>query len=460
MKIGELFVALGLKVDQAAIARFNSSINNLKRDIFLVQAAFIGAAFAIDRFVDGTIKGVVSLQNLNNQTGLSIDKLQRLQQAGQLADLTLTPDAIAQSVANLQKNITDITKLGKGNFRPFQILGLDPTSGDAFQVIDQLRDRIKGLDPTVATNLIQELGLSPQFINILKLSRREFEKLSQNTFLNRKQRDLILQAGTAMTRLKLQMKALKDQAVAKLSPLLIEITEKFFIWIKNNGKKVADTIATIVRGLTNFVIAISRAVGFVSSLVENLFGVENGIKIVIAAIGLLSIALLPFKSLLLIATAIILVLEDIAVWMRGGQSLFGTFLGKVQEVFTKFSESISEMFSNLKSKIKETFDSATESVMKFFGRIKSVFTQIKEFIQKNLIDPLTKLDDFLINKVKGAGKFLIPSFGASKDKTGNTNNTTNNFNIDQTLLIDQLQDVSDLQRSLNSIVPQISGGVI
>ena len=380
MKIGDLFVALGVKVDQEKLNRFNRSLNNIRRDILLVGTAFVGAGVAIDRFVNGTVQGVVALQNLNNQTGLAIDELQKLQQAGQLADLTLTPEAISQSVANLQRNLANIS-LGQGNIRPFQLLGIDPRTTDAFKVIDQLRDSIKGLDPAIATNLIQELGLSPQFINILKLSRREFEQLSQNTFLGSRQRDLVLQAGTAFTRLRLNMKALKDQAVAKLAPLLIDITERFFKWTKDNGKKVSDAISSIVRAMTLFVTAIARVTNLIGEFIEKLFGVENGIKIIAIALAALGIILIPFKRIFAIGGAILLLLDDIAAWAKGGKSLFG-----------------------------ELFD----SIASFFGKLRDVFSEIKEFITDTVLFKAIET----LTKAFGKGQELDISTTTNNQDTG------------------------------------------
>jgi len=335
MKIGDLFIALGLKVDQAKLARFNKGINNLQRDVITLKAAFIAGAFALDRFVDGTVKGSVSLQNLSNQTGLAIDKLQRLNQVGQLADLTLNADAISQSVGNLERNLAAI-RLGQGDIAPFQLLGIDPAGKDAFQVLDQLRESIKGLSPAVATNLIQQLGLTPQFINILKLSRKEFEALSENTFLNKNQRENIIRLGTAITGLRLRFKALKDQAVAKLTPLLIEMVDKFFKWMRDNGDKITDTIAGLARGITLFVQAIGRSVGLLGEFIEKLLGVENGIKIIAVAIaGLLAAVLIGFKRLgrLALFGIIIGFLEDIAVWHKGGESAFGGVYDTIAEGF-------------------------------------------------------------------------------------------------------------------------------
>ncbi len=448
MKIGDLFVALGIKADQEGLARFNAGINNLKRDIGLVTTAFIGATLAVDRFVDGTIKGTVNLQNFQNQTGIAIEKLQRLQQAGQLADLTLTPDAIAQSVNNLQKSIIDITKLGKGNFRPFQLLGIDPTSGDAFDIIDQIRDRIRGLDPAIATNLIQELGLSPQFINILRLTREEMEKMSENTFLSPRQRNLVLQAGTAMTKLKLTLKALKDQAVAKLAPILTQITEKFFLWVRDNGSKVSDALTSIATAMTSFVEAASTAVGFLSKLLEKFLGFDNGLKIIIAGLGLLAVALLPFSKWLLAISAIVLVLEDIAVFMRGGDSLIGFFVDKAISHFKRLKEVIGDKLLSIKNFVIDTATNIADSISQIFDAvIDAVVSKIKgsiEFINGFFIkirDAFKEISAFM-NKLPfrkkeeedGIKKFPTFTLGALEEKTSrinaaNANSTINNFSF-------------------------------
>jgi hypothetical protein len=455
MKIGELFVALGIKADQASLKRFNTGINNLKRDAFLMQAAFVGAVFALDRFVDSSIRGVVSLQNLNNQTGLSIEKLQRLQQAGQLADLTLTPEAISQSVANLQKNITDITKLGKGNFRPFQLLGIDPTTGDAFQVLDQVRERIKGVDDAVATNVIQELGLSPQFINILKLSNKEFKELSQNAFfLNSEQRNLILRSGTAITKLKLQMRALKDQAVAKLAPLLIELTNKFFAWLRDNGKKVVDTIASLARAMTRFVTAVGRAVSILAEFLENTIGVENGIKLVVGALALLSVALLPFKGILLIITSLILVLEDLYVWIKGGDSLFGSLFNTIMNFFGGIKDSLLETFESIKSKITDTFKTGADSVMNFFKMIKAIFDQIGKFFEDTIMKPFKTIEGFFDGRLGDFIKFVSPN---PNNAQGNNTSNTNNVNINNNITVEEVvESKEEVQRILDFTFLQLN----
>jgi hypothetical protein len=171
--------------------------------------------------------------------------LQRWQQAGQLSNLALSADTIAQSIGNLQRNLTSLKILGEGNAAPFKRLGIN-IDDTAFGVLEQLRESIKGIDPSVVTNLIGQMGLDAGFVNILRLTNKEFEQLSRNSFLSKGQRDSIASVGFAMKELTLRFQAFKNQAVAKLAPELNKLIYQFFGWLNKNGSKVIATISSLV----------------------------------------------------------------------------------------------------------------------------------------------------------------------------------------------------------------------
>jgi len=319
--IGELFIELGVKADTRTISNVSDGLKSIRKNAFLMTAAFTGAVAGLDRFVQGTLKGVVALQNINQQTGLSIEMLQKWQQAGQLSNLSLSADQIAESISSVQKNLAAV-RIGQGNIAPFQMLGID-INQDAFGVLEQLRGSIQGLSPDMATNLVSQLGLTPEFINVLKLSRKEFDGLAENTFLNKTQRADIDTLGTSMKRLSLTFKALKDQAVAKLAPALNELAQKFFKWIKDNGDKIISTMTGIAKSVARFAEAIGNAFDVAARFAGGLFGMQNGIKILAAGFGILALSMSPF---LLGLGAIILLLDDIAVYKRGGDSLIGALV--------------------------------------------------------------------------------------------------------------------------------------
>lgn len=332
--LGELFLKIGVKADKAAVDRFAGGVKTLRSNLLGVQAAALAASVGVERFVNSALKGVTALQNLNNQTGLSIAELQKWQQAGQLSNLALSADQIANSIASVQKNLAQI-RIGQGNLAPFQLLGIDVAGQDAFSVLEQLRSSIQGLDPAIATNLISQIGLTPDFINLLKLSRKEFDLLGENVFLNGKQRADIDKVGTSIKALTLRFKALKDQAVAKLAPELNLLVQKFFKYLKDNGDKIVRTITSIARGFASFATAVGRAFDLTAGFIQNLFGMENGVKALAVAFGFLTLSFSPFLAGL---AAIILLLEDIAVFRKGGKSLIGELVEAFKDLpdFAKF----------------------------------------------------------------------------------------------------------------------------
>ncbi len=120
------------------------------------------------------ISASIGFQKFTNQTGLSWVELQKWQIVGEQANVSA--ETIAGSLTALQKNLAEI-RLGRGNIAPFQMLGIG-VNGSAFDVLDQLRSKIKGLDAATATNLMEQMGINGDMINVLKLSNEEFAKLS------------------------------------------------------------------------------------------------------------------------------------------------------------------------------------------------------------------------------------------------------------------------------------------
>ena len=320
MKVGDLFIALGIQADTGQIDKLQSKVDTFAKHVRDVGLAFTAASYGLYKFVDGTLTGVVAMDNLSRQTGLSTEKLQKWQQAAQLSNLSLSAEEVGQSIGNLQKNLAAI-RIGQGNIAPFQLLGID-VGGDAFSVLEQLRSRIKGLDRPTATNLITQLGLTSDFLNVLELSNEEFAKLSQNTFLSRGQQNDIMQLGYSFKALTLNLKSLKDQAVARIAPSLKELVDGFFKWLNTNGSKVIDTMATLAKVFSSFVTAVGNSIGMLGSFLENTIGIENGIKAIAIAVSFL---MLQFKPLLAILFLVIGLLDDIATYKKFGKerSLFG-----------------------------------------------------------------------------------------------------------------------------------------
>lgn len=319
MKVAELFATIGLKIDQKPLKDFNKNFQSVekgfsrlpktigeastsidrfiggpvKRNLLIFPALLGAAVFAIDRFVDSSVRGAVSLQNFQRQTGLFSADLQRLQIAGQLSDLTLSAEQVTQSVINLQNNLTNV-RLGRGDTAGFRLLGIDVIGKDAFQVIEDLRVAIKGIEPAVAINLLERIGLSRQFFNVLRLGKKEFESLGAGIFRTTEQTKVLEELGIAMTKFRLELGLVKDLFVVQLAPFLISGVNLF----------------------ENFGFATSK----VLEVLREFPAVLQAIKIAFGALLVITSLKNPKFAAF---SAIILAMDDIISGLRGEESLTG-----------------------------------------------------------------------------------------------------------------------------------------
>lgn len=416
-KIGEFFVALNFVTDNK-IKDFDNDMQGAVAGINKMKVAFIAAIVTAERFISSTIDSSVAITNFTKQTGLLAENLQRWQVSGVLSDISISADQVASSIQNLQSNITQI-RLGGGNVAPFQLLGIDVASKDAFQVLEDIRGAIKGLDDATAVNLIQKAGLSPSFINVLRLSRKEFQELSDVKFLSAEQRKEIVGLGTAITRLKIRMILLKDQAVSAIAPALIKMVG-LFSNLFDFSQKVASALSDIISYAYEF-----KTVGVVLT----------GIFAAIAA----SLAPVTFAL-----AALLLFLEDLYVFLEGGDSIIGKLFEGGFNIADFFTEQI--------NKIDTAFRN-TEIYKKLFG---GDLSGIANNFTGKVVSQIGNQSDILDFATKGLTN-LIPGAQTASSLSNNPifNNT---FNLSDGLGGAARNIATELQTQLNYTLDDLNNG--
>ena len=463
MNVGSIFVALGFKANTKDLNTFNAGIKSLKTNILTTSVAFTGAVYSIKKFLDSGIQIASIMTNFTNQTGLAINKLNQFTSAGQSVSLKLNAEGITNDIMNLEKTIARI-RLGQGSIAPFQMLGIDVLGKDAFNVLEQLREKIKSLDTITATILLEDLGLNPNFLQILKLSNEEFAKLGKNNFFNSNQAKIVNQLGLNMRKLTNEFANLKNQAIVKLAPYFNELINKTFKWLQANGEKITKVISDIARGFGIFIQGISKGIKFAGELVEKFLGIENGLK----AIGLaIAILMTPFKKLFLIFG----LLEDIARWKSGKTSAFGD----VYERFDSFFGEINQMTERIKG-VFDIIIQKIDAIVSKMSPFKKLFGIAENENEINAEKSVTKL--LLASTVGSVGEwfaklphwFSVPGEKGIKDnlnytksfaeekakwimeqlghKGNNVNNITNNNNF----VINEAKNPTQTANSIESAI--------
>ena len=353
MKIAELFASLGFKVNDKGLKSFNSSLASTGKKMLKVSAAITTAIFLLDKFIDSSVRGSVALSNFTIQTGLLSDQLQKFQIAGQLSDISLSVDQITNSIRGLQSKLADI-KLGGGNIAPFQILGISVKGKETFEVLDEIREKIKGLSPDIAINLLSQLGFGPGFLNVLKLTREEFDKLGKSISRTDKETNELVRLGTAITNLKLNLSLLKDVVVSIFSPVFIS--------------------------LSNIVISLTR-----------MFTSLGRILPVLA--GGIAILALEFAPMIAMIATLVLVFEDLFVFFRGGDSVTGDLVNGIKSFASNFLENV-------------------RPIMDFFIKLKEIIEAISNVGHKQ-----SRFINNLIKKTVGFGDPLAGTNSIQKTNT-------------------------------------------
>jgi hypothetical protein len=307
MNIGELFVTLGFKADTMRVKDFAAAIGEIPVNVATSIASLAGLEFELFRVAERGMEAAAAFKTFTNQTGLSWEELQRWQIVAQQSETSA--EAVASSVTNLQRNLAEI-RLGRGNISPFQMLGISANQ-DAFAVLAQVRERIKGLDSATATNLISQMGIDASMINVLRLSNDEFEKLSKSV------------GGLTSSEKGSFLKAKESLALLKL-----EVQEFMFRYV-----------AHMIDGFT--------------MLVDKL----KEMPVVLAQIGLAVAALvIVFQPLTAAVIGLLLILEDLAVYAKGGNSVIGSVIGGTGTIFNgvgamvknnPVAGGVASMFSNI-----------------------------------------------------------------------------------------------------------------
>ena len=177
LKIGEFFVALGIdtkKQDSATLNDFLKGLLNLDLRAVAATGGLVLVGKYLRNITTQAVKAGQSLYSFQTQTGLSSNQLQKWSYFAE--QMGSSAEDVESSVKALSMATQQIL-LGQGNIAPFQFLGIDPRQ-DPFKILDDLRKRLKTLDPEMARFWVTQLGLSESMINVLKSTDEEWASIN------------------------------------------------------------------------------------------------------------------------------------------------------------------------------------------------------------------------------------------------------------------------------------------
>lgn len=303
-------------------------------------------SYSIAKLTSATRNQVMAYRDFAFQTGMPLSKLQSLEAAAARVAPNLTGQRIASELTTLQQNLTNI-EFGQGNIFPYQLLGISATTKDATKIVEGLRNAISGLSNARAINLIERMGLSRDWLYILRMSREEFEKINA-VMLSDKQIKVTTQMSLALNQLKFSLGNLRNQLVAMKSDDLRDLF--------NNISGIADSLSRWFKETPN---------------AEKFF---NALTLGMTAF------LLRAKPMMLTLGTILALIEDYWVATQGGRSLFGWGTGNPNA-----NTQVKEIPEEERKTLKDHWNSFKKNILKFKAKEKTA----DQMISERMLDSLT-----------------------------------------------------------------------
>ena len=340
--IGELFVELGVVGDADKVKEFNKKIQETAKNMDLTvksaiktnsglkelekgfqaftaalkTSAIVAAFKAVNNLTNSLVESNKAMLNLTRTTDIAQSTFQKWGGIGKM----LGVENADQQLASLNQRLFDLKLTGEGA-RGFLFAGINPVGQDAEGVLEQLRARVSGMNDTMATYLLQQMGLDPQMLHLLRMSRTEFEELGETVRkyqLTPEQSKQIQQMNIQLQIAGIRLKYLKDRAILAIMPA----------WAR-----FMASLARVTEGL-------QKVVKYVSDFISKSPSMQNALNGIAIAMGIIFAAAHPLLALF---GALYLIIDDVVGYFQGKDSLVGEFLNYLDDYLKELKEKFAKL---------------------------------------------------------------------------------------------------------------------
>lgn len=380
--VDELITLLGFETkpgSEGKMNRFKASMGKMVDAAKKAAAAIAAMTAAVGAWAIAAAKGADETLKMSKSLGLSVEELQRLQFAA---------DQAGTSAGALN-----------GLLEKAQEFGLQGQEG-----IARLADSFEGLDARTASFRGKAFGLSEEQIRLLRLGGEEIRRLGREAdelgiVITEEQAKAAEQFTSRIKMVQKAVVGLAREAAINALPAMQELTDAFLDWFKQNRQLLASGLSTFIEGVTKgvrgfveVVQKVARVIGEIFSPLDGFFERLDKVEVISGVVTggltiLAGVLAVVFAKFIAIAAAIgvaALAIEDFLVFLKGGESVIGTFLAA-------FEERLPGIFGLLKALVQLVGVGLVGAFNILKAAVEPVFAFIRAGIQKlvgaiNLVD--------------------------------------------------------------------------
>lgn len=400
--IKDLFIALGLKMDDTAFAAADVAIAGLKSGLVAAGAAFGGVITGFAALLKSTADAGTHTARAARQIGISAQQLQGLRFAA--SDAGVGADELDGAMKTLSRSAYDASIHGGAAGVAFYRLGIQAftaygKSRPLQQLLPEIADRFAqlpdGIEKTTwATNIFGEAGAG--LIPLLNKGRGALEELTKEAA----RFGVVMDANTiaaaegmskSIRHVNSALEGLRNAIAVPWLRIVSPLLEAFANWVATNRKLIATKVAEWVGFVLRAVAGLYTVVKNATAWFEALWDRAGKMKPVLLALGAVVLGLIaPWAAL---AAAIALVAEDLYVYSKGGKSLFGYLKDQLEELVDELKDAWNDFsgdpFAYLVKAAKSAFAAIAEEAAKLPDQVAKAVGETKlkqwsDFVLKTL----------------------------------------------------------------------------
>ena len=327
--VTELITKFGFEGSTKPLKDYNNSLGESIKLLGAMGAAFGAATFAVAKWASGVSQSLQPLFDLSEQTGVAVASLQELSFAAEQSGSS--SQALESSISGLSAKIGEAAQKGSEEFSRLGISVRDANGNvkDADAILGEVGNSFKrlGLSMSEQQGYAEALGIDPSLISMLSQTSAETDKLKQRArdlgiTLSPEDKKGLKEYNESISEMDSAMSGLKNQIAVAIVPELEGLAEGFSDLLAKNNEWIVDGVEATVEFVVDLVDALKRLAPFILAAGAAFAIATIGTSGFAAALGfVLSPAVLITAGILAIA----LVLDDLIVAFRGGDSVIANF---------------------------------------------------------------------------------------------------------------------------------------
>jgi TP901 family phage tail tape measure protein len=368
--VNDLVTKFSFQGSISPLFNFNKNLGKGIGILAGLTTALVASSAAVTKWAGNVLEGVDAMEQLSRTTGVSVEYLQEMRYVAEQTGSSF--GAVESTITNLSQKIGDAALKGSEDFARLGISVRDSNGKvkDADQVLSEVHGRFKQLNLSMSEqkSLAGALGIDNSLLQMMGKTTSEIKTMRDRAkelgTLTSEQADQATNYTNSVKALRFGLDGLKRLISVGLAPQMSEMVEGFTELIAKNKDWIINGIQATMEFISQFMKALKRLAPVIAAI-GAVFVVAK-----IATLGFSGALGLLFSPAILIAAgiaAILLVVDDLIVAFRGGNSVIANFF---QEFFN--------------FDIVPVLENIVDTAVWMFGLLKSLFSDFLKIIQNTL----------------------------------------------------------------------------